>query len=245
MEYKRKLLIICFAICLLFAISSVNAGIFEFAEDSDDASDDVDLGDYETKEFKVKISKAKQVKDKISEIKGSPNYDSDFESFETVVWLMDLEDCVLFNTTDGNYLVVNESESDKIPTSDDYSYCIVECELVETNDNDDGDYHLVKNIKVTKKVEKEKTQSSSSSSSSTKSSSGSSKSSSSSSSSYASQSSSSGSGSYPYIGNAATGKFHSYSCHDVGKMLQSNMVFFDSRDEAINRGYVPCGHCHP
>lgn len=48
-----------------------------------------------------------------------------------------------------------------------------------------------------------------------------------------------------YIGNAATGKFHSSSCHDVGKMDPSNMVFFSSRDDAINHGYEPCGHCGP
>ena len=68
------------------------------------------------------------------------------------------------------------------------------------------------------------------------------KSSSSSSSSTASSSSSS-SGSY--VANANTGKFHVSSCSSVGKMSEKNKVFFSSRDEAVNQGYVPCKICNP
>ena len=55
--------------------------------------------------------------------------------------------------------------------------------------------------------------------------------------------SSSDSGSY--IGNANSGKFHVAGCGSVGKMSEKNKVFFSSRSEAINQGYVPCKRCNP
>lgn len=77
--------------------------------------------------------------------------------------------------------------------------------------------------------------------------------SSSSSTSYSSSSSSSGGGgssyhtgtSSSYVGNSETGKFHAPGCGDVDKMDNANKVYMSSRDEAISRGYSPCGHCHP
>ena len=48
-----------------------------------------------------------------------------------------------------------------------------------------------------------------------------------------------------YVGNSNTGKFHVASCSSVGKMSEKNKVFFSSRDEAINQGYVPCKRCNP
>lgn len=48
-----------------------------------------------------------------------------------------------------------------------------------------------------------------------------------------------------YVGNSNSGKFHAPGCGDVNKMKPSNKVYFSSRDEAINSGYTPCGHCHP
>lgn len=68
--------------------------------------------------------------------------------------------------------------------------------------------------------------------------------SSSSSSSY-SDTSSSSSASGSYVGNANSGKFHVSSCGSVGKMSEKNKVFFSSRDEAINQGYMPCKRCNP
>lgn len=55
--------------------------------------------------------------------------------------------------------------------------------------------------------------------------------------------SSSDSGSY--VGNANSGKFHVPGCGSVGKMSEKNKVFFSSRSEAINQGYVPCKRCNP
>ena len=56
---------------------------------------------------------------------------------------------------------------------------------------------------------------------------------------------SSHSGSGSYVGNANTGKFHVSSCSSVSKMSEGNKVYFSSRDEAINQGYVPCKRCNP
>ena len=48
-----------------------------------------------------------------------------------------------------------------------------------------------------------------------------------------------------YIGNLETGKFHAPGCGDVDKMDNANKISFSSRDEAVSRGYSPCGHCNP
>ena len=46
-----------------------------------------------------------------------------------------------------------------------------------------------------------------------------------------------------YIGNRKTKKFHLPSCRTLPK--ESNQVNFDTREEAINKGYDPCGNCKP
>ncbi len=48
-----------------------------------------------------------------------------------------------------------------------------------------------------------------------------------------------------YIGNANTGKFHYADCSMVNKMNLSNKVYMNTREEAINAGYVPCKRCNP
>ena len=49
-----------------------------------------------------------------------------------------------------------------------------------------------------------------------------------------------------YIVNINTGKFHYPSCSSVKKMNESNKMFYTgSRDDLVNRGYSPCGNCHP
>lgn len=48
-----------------------------------------------------------------------------------------------------------------------------------------------------------------------------------------------------YIGNANTGKFHYADCSSVDKMNPANKVFMNTREEAINAGYVPCKRCKP
>ena len=48
-----------------------------------------------------------------------------------------------------------------------------------------------------------------------------------------------------YIGNANSGKFHKSTCKWGKKTSESNRVYFDSREDAINQGYVPCKVCNP
>jgi len=49
-----------------------------------------------------------------------------------------------------------------------------------------------------------------------------------------------------YVLNNNTMKFHYPSCRDVPKIAHENYATFDgTRDDALNRGYSPCGHCDP
>lgn len=46
-----------------------------------------------------------------------------------------------------------------------------------------------------------------------------------------------------YIGNLNTHKFHRPSCSTLPK--ESNRIYFDTREEAIAAGYIPCKKCNP
>ena len=48
-----------------------------------------------------------------------------------------------------------------------------------------------------------------------------------------------------YVGNANSKKFHYADCTYAGKMNPANRVAFNTRDEAVNSGYVPCKRCNP
>lgn len=48
-----------------------------------------------------------------------------------------------------------------------------------------------------------------------------------------------------YIGNSNTGKFHYTDCRWVKKMSENHKVYFESREDAIDAGYVPCKVCKP
>lgn len=48
-----------------------------------------------------------------------------------------------------------------------------------------------------------------------------------------------------YIGNINSMKFHKSTCKEVNRMSEKNKVFFNSRDDAINGGYVGCKVCNP
>lgn len=52
-------------------------------------------------------------------------------------------------------------------------------------------------------------------------------------------------GGAPYIGNKNSKKFHYAYCPSVEDMKEKNKVEFQSRDEAISQGYVPCKNCNP
>lgn len=49
-----------------------------------------------------------------------------------------------------------------------------------------------------------------------------------------------------YVLNTNTMKFHFPSCDDVPKIAPENYATFDgARDDVLNQGYSPCGHCNP
>ena len=48
-----------------------------------------------------------------------------------------------------------------------------------------------------------------------------------------------------YVGNAKSKKFHVANCSFVDRMKPANRVDFQTRDEAISAGYVPCKRCNP
>ncbi len=48
-----------------------------------------------------------------------------------------------------------------------------------------------------------------------------------------------------YIGHKGTKKFHLLSCKWAGKIKPENRVEFSTRQEAIDKGYIPCKVCKP
>lgn len=49
----------------------------------------------------------------------------------------------------------------------------------------------------------------------------------------------------PYVGNKRTNVFHRYECSGVKTMKDENMVFFDTREKAMEKGFSPCTLCNP
>lgn len=48
-----------------------------------------------------------------------------------------------------------------------------------------------------------------------------------------------------YIASSESDKFHKPRCRAAKKIDEANAIYFSSKDEAINAGYVPCGICKP
>ncbi len=48
-----------------------------------------------------------------------------------------------------------------------------------------------------------------------------------------------------YVGNARSMKFHYADCRWAKKISAANRVEFESREEAVEEGYVPCQVCNP
>lgn len=49
----------------------------------------------------------------------------------------------------------------------------------------------------------------------------------------------------PYIGNMNTMKFHRFNCASINDINAVNKASLASREEAIDKGYTPCGRCKP
>lgn len=50
---------------------------------------------------------------------------------------------------------------------------------------------------------------------------------------------------YKYMGNRNSKKFHKVTCDSAARTKESNRVYFNTREEAIAAGYVPCKNCNP
>ena len=48
-----------------------------------------------------------------------------------------------------------------------------------------------------------------------------------------------------YVGNSNTYKFHYSNCKWAIKISDKNKITFNSRESAINQGYIPCKVCNP
>lgn len=59
------------------------------------------------------------------------------------------------------------------------------------------------------------------------------------------QSSEGSSSSGVYWASSKSNKFHNPGCEWAQKISSKNKVVFNSREEAINSGYVPCSVCNP
>lgn len=50
---------------------------------------------------------------------------------------------------------------------------------------------------------------------------------------------------FAYVGNSHSHKFHIEGCRAEQKIRADHRVYFETRDEALNAGYTPCGICRP
>ncbi|MEL7563926.1 MAG: stalk domain-containing protein [Dehalobacterium sp.] len=48
-----------------------------------------------------------------------------------------------------------------------------------------------------------------------------------------------------YVGSIKSDKFHYPSCRNVETILPENRIWFGNKEEAISKGYAPCGACEP
>ena len=49
-----------------------------------------------------------------------------------------------------------------------------------------------------------------------------------------------------YVANKKSGKpFHKLACKSVKTMKPANMVYYNTREEAVKAGHVPCKNCKP
>lgn len=48
-----------------------------------------------------------------------------------------------------------------------------------------------------------------------------------------------------YVANISSSKFHYVDCRWAKKISASHRVYYDTREDAIDDGYVPCKVCRP
>lgn len=50
---------------------------------------------------------------------------------------------------------------------------------------------------------------------------------------------------FAYVGNTSSHKFHYEGCRAEQRIRADHRVHFDTREEAVDAGYTPCGICKP
>ena len=48
-----------------------------------------------------------------------------------------------------------------------------------------------------------------------------------------------------YMGSSTTDKFHRSDCRWVKRISQENIIVFQSKQDALDKGHVPCNTCKP
>jgi len=48
-----------------------------------------------------------------------------------------------------------------------------------------------------------------------------------------------------YVASVERGKFHKPSCEWAKRIKSENLITFATREEAIQKGYIPCKVCRP
>ena len=48
-----------------------------------------------------------------------------------------------------------------------------------------------------------------------------------------------------YVGSRKSDKYHKPSCHSANAIKPANEIWFGSREDAEEHGYVPCKNCNP
>lgn len=52
---------------------------------------------------------------------------------------------------------------------------------------------------------------------------------------------------YLYVGSVKSKKqrFHRFTCEWAKRIKQDRAIYFKTRNEAVKKGYIPCGTCKP
>lgn len=50
---------------------------------------------------------------------------------------------------------------------------------------------------------------------------------------------------FPYVGNKSSKVYHRYTCSGVKTMNEQNKIYFETKEQAQQKGYSPCSQCQP
>lgn len=145
----KKIYITAIALAILIlASSTASAGLFDgiMGDDSNNKTSPLD----DKTQFKVYAVSPKSVEGELQFISSDKDF---YDNEETQEWLASLDGYVILDTG-SDYLVVNRSETNSLPTfDDDYDnvhYNIIKCKVLETHPLGTGlvDYLLVSDIEL-------------------------------------------------------------------------------------------------